>query len=216
MNGLVAIMSSLSKEELIGILPYKTETLKSNQIPLHSRIQQVKSRKHPLRRWACLQMVVRKQVTSHHWRSHYVQKWLPSAVTQKHPMAKQGDGHLDLERAFGQSVIQPSNFRVWHLHIFCNCLHSLPSSLSNFPIFSLKKNYCRKVSRRKPFWIEHWLYSSSFENLGNAEVRGLCIALTLLLTDRDMYVYIHTYRYMQKSSQYYYSCKGVPVKPGNV
>lgn len=151
MDELVAIMISLSKEGLIGILPYKTETVKSNHVPSRSRIQQVKLRKHPLRRQDHFQMAVRKQVISHHWRPCCVQGWLPSAVTQKHPMAERGDGHLDLERAFGQSVIQPSHFRVCIYISSCNSLHSLPSSLSDFPIFLLKRNYFRKLSRRKPF-----------------------------------------------------------------
>lgn len=61
-----------------------------------------------------------------------------AAVTRKQPMAEQGDRHLDLERAFGQSVIQPSHFRIQHLHIFLQFSPQSAQRSFRFSHFSLK------------------------------------------------------------------------------
>lgn len=74
-------------------------------------------------------MVGRKQVTSQHQGSHCIQGRLPAAVTQKRLMAEKGNGHLDLQRAFGQSVTQPGHFGAWHLH---NFLQSFPQSAQQY------------------------------------------------------------------------------------
>lgn len=136
-------------------------------------------------------MAVRKQVISHHWRPCYVQGWLLSAVTQKHPMAERGDGHLDLERAFGQSVIQPR-----HLHIFLQFSPQSAQQSFRFSHFSLKKKLFQETQQEKASLNRALIVQLIIYRLGNTEVRGLCMALTLSGAHRYreicMCIYTHT------------------------
>lgn len=150
-----------------------------------------KLRKRPLRKWDHLQIVGRKQVTCRHRGSHCVQGRLPPAVTQKHLMAEQGNGHLDLQRPFRQSVTQPSHFGVWHLHIFLQFFPQSAQQSFQFSPFSLKNKLFGETQEEKAILNGALIVQLITGKLGNAGVRGLCSFDRLLLTDR--YVCVHTH-----------------------